>query len=84
MPLPLPTRWTVANVRRGLFVAREFHMCQLNLPAGKLFLDVQVEAYKRKGQFDRLVTFGNGLRAKSIDDVLMNKRWIAVRERVVA
>ena len=67
-----------------LLVAREFHVCQLDLLAGTSFLDMQVEADKRKGQFDRLVTFGDGLRAKRIDDVLMNERWIAVRERVVA
>lgn len=66
-----------------LLVTREFHMCQLDLLAGKVFLDVQVEADQRKGQFDRLVTFGDGLRAKGIDDVLMNKRRIAVRERVI-
>ena len=75
--------WERTNWPR-LLVAREFHMCQLDLPAGKLFLDVQVEADQRKGQFDRLVSFGAGLRAKGIDDVLMNKRWIAERERVTA
>jgi hypothetical protein len=56
----------------------------LDLPAGKVFLDEQIEAHERKGERDRFRLIIRVLCGECVHDVLMNKRWTAMRERVAA
>lgn len=66
-----------------LFPSREIHMHSLDLPPRKLLLDVQVKADERERQLDRFRPFIRILRGKGIDDMLVNKRRIAMGKRVV-
>jgi hypothetical protein len=69
--------------RPGLLRLSKFHVRQLDLPAGKLPLDVQVQANKSKSQPDRFVIFACSLGGERIDNVLMDETGIAVGDRVI-
>lgn len=59
-------------------------MNQLDLSARMPLLDVQVEADERERDRDRLRAVVSRLRRIGIDDVLMDERRIAARQRVGA
>ena len=60
------------------------HVGLLDLSARKLPLDVQKQANERKTQRDRLVVVIRSLRGKGVDNVLVHRGRIAVREGVTA
>lgn len=61
---------------------RHPHMCSLDLPAGELALQMEIQAGKRECDGDRLRRLVRMLRAVGIDDVLVDERRAGVRKRV--
>jgi hypothetical protein len=66
--------------RPRLLPLRELHVRALDLTAGELPLDQQVEAHQRKGDSDGLAACRRMLRRPRIDDVLMDEGSIAAGE----
>ncbi len=54
----------------------------LYLSAAEAAVDVHIQSDERERQTNRLRAGGRVLGAIRVHDVLMNERWIAVRERV--
>src|SRR5580704_7672559 len=67
-----------------LLVPGELHVYALDLPPGELSLHEEIQANEGKGQRDRLGLGVCVLRREGIDDVLVNERRIAMRQRVAA
>lgn len=59
-------------------------VCSLDVFPRKLLFDVQVQTDERERQLHRFGALIRILRGKGIDYMLMDERWIAMRERIIA
>ncbi len=66
-----------------LLLLSKLHVYLLDLPAREMLFNVQVKADKSKCQPDRLFVINEILRRICINNVLMDKGWIAMRQRIV-